>query len=105
MFKLNGTALYHEHCSLCHRGLGVVSIVATAIVATATPDLRMMSAETRQAFSAIVLGGSKQDLGMPGFGDALNLDEVEAIRAFVASKAIEARRSQLEREQNVAPSG
>ncbi|MDA1076233.1 MAG: c-type cytochrome, partial [Proteobacteria bacterium] len=95
-----GNALYHEHCALCHRGLGVVSIVATA-----TPDLRMMSEETRQAFPAIVLGGTKQDLGMPGFAGALNVDEVEAVRAFVASKAIEARRSQLEREQSAAPSG
>ena len=84
-----GNNLYHEHCALCHRGLGQLSIVATAV-----PDLRRMSEETHQQFAAIVLGGSKKDLGMPSFVDTLDNQSSEAIRTFVISKALEARAQQ-----------
>ena len=93
-----GNALYHQHCAICHRSLGVPSIVATA-----TPDLRRMTEETHQQFTAIVRGGMKENLGMPGFEDTLDDQATEAIRAFVISRANEARREQLEREQ--APGG
>jgi len=88
-----GNALYHQHCALCHRGLGVSSIVATA-----SPDLRMMTPETRAQFSAIVRVGTKQQLGMPGFGEVLDEESAMAIRSFVASEAIKARTAQLERQ-------
>ena len=86
-----GNTLYHEHCALCHRGLGQLTIVATAV-----PDLRRMSAETHQQFTAIVLGGSKKNLGMPSFANALDSDSSEAIRAFVISKALEAKSQEEE---------
>jgi quinohemoprotein ethanol dehydrogenase len=89
-----GNSLYHEHCAICHRGLGVPSIVATA-----TPDLRMMSEQTRQSFAAIVLGGAKTDLGMPNFGGVLEVESAEAIQVFVASEAIKGRQRQKEQPQ------
>ena len=91
-----GNALYHEHCAICHRGLGVASIVATA-----SPDLRRMSAETRRRFSSIVRGGALARLGMPGFREVLTEEDSAAIEAFVRLKAIEARERQLEREEEV----
>ena len=90
-----GNSLYHEHCALCHRGLGQLSIVATAV-----PDLRRMSSEAHQQFTAIVLGGSKKSLGMPGFARTLDYDSTEAIRQFVISKA---REAQNEQEKQAAP--
>ena len=86
-----GNALYHQHCAICHRGLGVASIVATA-----SPDLRMMTPSTHEEFSAIVLSGSKKFLGMPGFAEELDERSSEAVRAFVTSEAIKARKEQLE---------
>ena len=88
-----GNSLYHQHCAICHRGLGQASIVATAL-----PDLRMMTPETHAQFSAIVRVGTKQQLGMPGFGEVLDEESAMAIRAFVTSEAIEARERQLERQ-------
>ncbi|MEM7079418.1 MAG: c-type cytochrome [Pseudomonadota bacterium] len=84
-----GNTLYHEHCSICHRGLGI-----TTVVATATPDLRMMSTATHGAFEAIVLGGAKSALGMPSFAQDLNREEAEAIRSFVISEANKVRKQQ-----------
>ncbi|NKC01499.1 MAG: PQQ-dependent dehydrogenase, methanol/ethanol family [Pseudomonadales bacterium] len=87
-----GNKLYHELCAICHRSLGVPSIVASA-----APDLRMMSTETQAAFEAIVLGGMKKPLGMPGFADALDRESTATIQAFVSTKAHEAREAQLAR--------
>lgn len=85
-----GNSLYHQHCAICHRGLGQASIVATAL-----PDLRMMTPEIHAEFSAIVRVGTKQQLGMPGFGEVLDEPSAMAIRAFVSSEAIKARKAQL----------
>ena len=90
-----GNTLYHEHCALCHRGLGQLSIVATAV-----PDLRRMSIDTHEQFTAIVLGGSKKSLGMPSFANTLDNTSSEAIRAFVISKAREAKAQQDQQTQS-----
>ena len=90
-----GNSLYHEHCALCHRGLGQLSIVATAV-----PDLRRMSSDTHQQFTAIVLGGSKKSLGMPSFAGTLDYESSEAIRSFVIEKAREAK---IEQEKQTTP--
>ena len=89
-----GNSLYHEHCALCHRGLGQLSIVATAV-----PDLRRMSSDTHQQFTAIVLGGSKKSFGMPSFAGTLDYESSEAIRSFVIAKAREAKNE----EEQTAP--
>ncbi|MEE8301831.1 MAG: c-type cytochrome, partial [Candidatus Tectomicrobia bacterium] len=88
-----GNSLYHEHCAICHRGLGVASIVATA-----SPDLRRMTPATQSAFQAIVLGGSKKALGMPAFGGVLDVESAQAIQAFVSVEASKARKTQLEKQ-------
>ena len=95
-----GNALYHQHCASCHRGLSVASVVATA-----TPDLRMMTAETHAQFPAIVLGGSKRALGMPGFADTLDWPAAAAIRAFVAAEATKARAEQAAYEAQEGTEG
>ncbi len=104
-----GNRLYHEQCAICHRSLGVPSIVASA-----APDLRMMSTETQAAFEAIVLGGMKKPLGMPSFADALDRTSTAAIQAFISSKAYDAREAQSAKraaeqadmaEENAAPRG
>ena len=80
-----GNTLYHDHCALCHRGLG-----QTAIVATASPDLRRMSPEVHEDFMGIVQDGLLP-LGMPGYADVFDEEATTAIHQFVISKALEAQ--------------
>jgi PQQ-dependent dehydrogenase (methanol/ethanol family) len=76
-----GTILFARYCLYCH-GVGVVS-------GSSIPDLRFASAETHHQFEAIVLGGAREQRGMPSFGDALNAEQATAIQAYVLSRAKE----------------
>jgi len=71
----NGEKLYARNCSFCHgvnaKGNGVV------------PDLRVMSEKTHQNFIAIVIGGLLKHKGMVGFHETLNINDVEAIHAYL----------------------
>ncbi|MDE2977916.1 MAG: PQQ-binding-like beta-propeller repeat protein, partial [Acidobacteriota bacterium] len=83
-----GNTLYHEHCALCHRGLG-----QTSIVAAASPDLRRMSPEVHDDFMPIVQDGLLP-LGMPGYAELFDEEATTAIHQFVISKAMELRDAQ-----------
>ncbi len=69
-----GHALYEGHCLFCH---GVQAIAASV------PDLRYTSADVHAQFEEIVLGGTREALGMPGFGDLLDAEQVRAIQQYV----------------------
>jgi quinohemoprotein ethanol dehydrogenase len=56
-----------------------------------TPDLRFMSIATHQEFESIVLGGARADRGMAPFADAVSVDDVEAIHAYIISTAAKAQ--------------
>ena len=73
-----GQALYDLHCFGCH---GVMA------VAGSLPDLRYATADVHEQFAAIVRDGAREPLGMPGFGDLLTTDQVQAIQAYVLSRA------------------
>ncbi len=75
-----GQVLYDTHCFGCH---GVMA------VAGSIKDLRYASAEVHDQFDEIILGGAREALGMPGFGDLLTIEDVEAIRAFVLHRSAE----------------
>ena len=51
------------------------------------PDLRFASLEVHDQFSDIVLGGTRQHKGMASFADALSLDEVRFVHAYVIEQA------------------
>jgi quinohemoprotein ethanol dehydrogenase len=74
-----GEVLFTRHCFYCH-GVGVVS-------SSGVPDLRYASAATHRQFEAIVLGGARQESGMPTFQDALTRDQVRAIEAYILSRS------------------
>jgi quinohemoprotein ethanol dehydrogenase len=80
----NGRALYNQQCVFCH-GLNAAS------GASFVPDLRYMSKATHDVFIGIVLGGLKQNTGMPIFVDQLSIEDTEAIRAYVIMRAHEAK--------------
>ena len=73
-----GQVLWDTHCFGCH---GVMA------VAGQIKDLRYATAETHEQFEQIVLGGAREALGMPAFGDLLTSEDARLIQAFVLSRA------------------
>jgi len=73
-----GRKLYADNCGACH-GFGAMS-------ANVIPDLRYLDAEKHKQFEAIVYG-ARSHLGMPPFGDRLETDDIEKIRAFLIRRA------------------
>ncbi len=74
-----GKGVFYKRCFMCH-GDGAAS-------GGITPDLRYASTETHMIWDAIVLGGSLQDNGMPGFAGILSQDEVDAAHFYVIDRA------------------
>jgi quinohemoprotein ethanol dehydrogenase len=52
-------------------------------------DLRLMDRATHNQFNDIVLKGLRVQKGMASFADILSLEEVEAVHAYVISRALE----------------
>ncbi len=74
-----GEVLYARNCVVCH-GYGAVG-------GGVLPDLRHSAPEVHQSFEAIVLGGQRQQNGMPSFAEYLTPEDVQAIHAYVLKKA------------------
>lgn len=80
-----GEALWVDNtCEICHgprvEGMGSRELDG------AVPDLRYMTDLARRDFYAIVLGGLRKEKGMPGFGEWLSGDDVEALNAYILSQ-------------------
>jgi quinohemoprotein ethanol dehydrogenase len=73
-----GKLLYGAVCSYCH---------GAEAVAGPLPDLRYATKAVHDQFEGIVLGGSRSSLGMPSFKDALTVDQLRAIQAYILSRA------------------
>ena len=74
-----GAKLFASTCAQCHGQLAVGGV----------KDLRFMTRETHTAFNDIVLKGTRAEKGMASFASLLNADEVDAIHAYVISRAQE----------------
>jgi quinohemoprotein ethanol dehydrogenase len=74
-----GAELFAATCAQCHGQLAVGGV----------KDLRHMTPETHAAFGDIVLKGLRADKGMASFANLLKADEVQAIHAYVISRANE----------------
>jgi quinohemoprotein ethanol dehydrogenase len=72
----SGLLLFSEHCGVCH-GSGAGGV----------PDLDYMSAQTHREFAGIVLGGAREQQGMPNFREQLDAGGVQAIQDFLIWKA------------------
>ena len=70
-----------QGCELCH-GFGVAGAAGSSV-----PDLRKASKETHELFAGIVLGGMRKDKGMPIFADAISMDELGDMQAYILSQA------------------
>ncbi|MEJ1965364.1 MAG: PQQ-dependent dehydrogenase, methanol/ethanol family [Gammaproteobacteria bacterium] len=80
----HGQELYGRFCSTCHGNDGLSRGMF--------PDLRYAGAiNSPEAFKAIVVDGALTPNGMVSFAKALEADEPEAIRAYLVSKAIQAK--------------
>ena len=81
-----GSMLYHKICYVCH---GVAAISGGNVA-----DLRDMLPEKHENFNEIVLDGVFSNLGMAGFADVLSQEDVEALHAYIISRAGEDYQSQ-----------
>jgi len=75
-----GLLLFNTHCMTCH-GLNAI--------AGPLPDLRYSTRPTLETLDAIVLGGARASAGMPSFKKILDVKDVQAIRAYIISRAQE----------------
>jgi mono/diheme cytochrome c family protein len=74
-----GNQLYDRVCSLCHGAL----VMSGGIL----PDLRYSTPETFARYKEIVIDGERASTGMASFADALSVEDVEAIKAYVLAVA------------------
>ena len=82
----HGEEVYGRFCSTCHGRDGASSAMF--------PDLRYAGAiQNADAFKTIVLDGALSQNGMVSFAKALKPEDAEAVRAFVVSRAIEAKKT------------
>ncbi len=74
-----GAELFSNNCAVCHGQLAVGGV----------KDLRFMDAKTHASFNDIVLKGVRAERGMASFAKTLSREDVEAIHAYVISRAQE----------------
>ena len=74
-----GSDLYAIYCSVCH---GVGGVGGGVI-----PDLRYLRPGARRAFGNIVVRGSLERRGMPGFEGVIDERDVDAILLYLADRA------------------
>ena len=82
-----GAGLYGGYCTGCH-GIGASS-------RRVVPDLRRSPfIQSAEAFQGVVRKGLLEENGMPNFGEAVSAEDAEAIRAYLASVALQAYQAQ-----------
>ncbi len=74
-----GRDLYARHCFYCHGFAAEASGLH--------PDLRYSARDVHESWNDIVLGGTRQSGGMASFADQLDLQESDAIHAYVIERA------------------
>jgi alcohol dehydrogenase (cytochrome c)/quinohemoprotein ethanol dehydrogenase len=75
-----GFVTYEHYCSVCHGD--------AAVSGGPVPDLRHSAALADDAvFHGVVLGGTLSDQGMASFKGTLGDAQVEAVRAYLISRA------------------
>jgi len=80
----HGQDVYGRFCGTCHGNEGFSRGMF--------PDLRYAGAlNSAEAFKSIVIDGALKQNGMVSFAQALKPEEPEAIRAYLVSRAIEAK--------------
>ena len=83
----HGKRAYYENCFICH-GDGAIS-------GGLVSDLRYSTPMIHRQWDGIVLDGTLSELGMPAYGDTLDVSDSRAMQMYVLSRA-QALRSQLE---------
>ena len=68
-----GQQLFSRSCAICHANTDY----------GLTPDLRRMDAATHEGFLGIVLYGARRFQGMPQWDDVLNVEDANAIHAYL----------------------
>jgi mono/diheme cytochrome c family protein len=80
-----GRHVYSARCAVCH-GLNAVS---SGLI----PDLRYLDANGHKGWDGVVLYGVKRTTGMPAYDKLLNVDDTDAIHAYVIRRAWDLKRA------------
>ena len=72
-------------CDSCH-GTHAMGI-GRRILNGGVPDLRYAPSSVHAEWHAIVIGGSRLDMGMPGYSELMSVEESSAVQAFVVDQA------------------
>ena len=72
-----GAALYAESCNRCHGDNAIGGV----------KDLRKMSKQSHDAFLDIVLKGTREDKGMPGFAGQISEAQARDIHGYLITRA------------------
>ncbi len=80
----HGRVLFHRFCQFCHGDKAITSGVVKDL--RYSPNLR-----DKDAWHGIVIDGGLKENGMAGFGQLINGDDAEAIRAYVIRRAHETK--------------
>jgi PQQ-dependent dehydrogenase (methanol/ethanol family) len=92
----HGEQIYGRFCSTCHGADGLSRGMF--------PDLRYSPAlATQAAFAQVVIDGVRSQNGMVSFSRAMTPQDVEAVRAYVVSRAVEAKAAAAAAPAPVAP--
>jgi len=78
---VRGEGLFNTYCLQCH---GILAMTSGVV-----PDLRFASLEVHDQFQDIVLGGTRNHMGMASFVDALSIEQVRWVHAYVLKQARE----------------
>jgi mono/diheme cytochrome c family protein len=78
-----GKFLYHRHCVVCHGDAAVSGGLLT--------DLRASPTIHSDLWQTIVLKGPLTERGMVSYAAELDVDDVEAIRAYIIARANESK--------------
>jgi quinohemoprotein ethanol dehydrogenase len=74
-----GAEVYAQNCAICHGPQ----------VRGSDRDLRFIAPEVHEEFNTIVLTGARAEKGMPNFNGLVSPEDVEAVHAYVISRANE----------------
>ena len=88
-----GRGQFFTHCAICHANQ----------LRSITPDLRRMEAPTHAAFRDILLKGLLVPAGMPRWDDALSVEQVDAIHAFLIDAQARTRADELAKRRKHLP--
>jgi cytochrome c oxidase cbb3-type subunit 3 len=105
--KVDGAAIYHSYCSVCHGDAGDGKTSARTALVPPPADftnLHLRAKLTREYMAAIVRGG-KPGTAMVGWGTRLNAAQIDAVVDYVRASFMTGKPATTKRRYHTAENG